>query len=123
MPVKADPGPVALAYSEIIQETQLFLLQEQSLDDAMENGLLDDMLYFQLPQENLHIPELSERPIDVGDMIRFIVANPERFALPRQLQSIETDALIEVLGRTYFERNVDELIERVRDDCVGLEDA
>lgn len=108
---------LAKAFPEIIRETHLLCLLDKPLDEIMGDGLLDDMLYFRLSLESVHISDLSARAVDVDEMVRFVASNPERFELSRKPQPIEVDALVAYMRKTYLERNVEELIERVREYC------
>ena len=114
----ANQAQLAKAFPEIIKEIHVICLLDKPLDEIMDDGELDDMLYFQLSLESLHIPDLSERPVDVEEMVRFVTSKTDRFGLDREPQPIEVDALVANLRKAYLERNVDELVERVRAYCV-----
>lgn len=117
LPIRIQ-AQLAKVFSELIKQTHVLCLLDKPLDEVMGDGELDDMLYFQLSLESLHIPDLSERPVDVEEMVRFIASHPDRFGLGRKPQPIEVDALVAVLRTTYLERNVDELVERVCEYCL-----
>lgn len=108
---------LATAFKRISKQTHLICMLDETLDDLMDGARLHDMLYFELSLETLHIPALSERPVDVEAMVRFVANNPNRFSLDRQLSSTEIDAQVAILRKTYLERNVEELVERVQDMC------
>ena len=108
---------LAAAFKRISKQTHVICILDETLDDLMDDGRLDDMLYFELSLDTLHIPALSERPVDVEAMVRFIVGNPERFELKRRLSSVEIDAQVAILRKTYLQGNVEELIRRVQEMC------
>ena len=108
---------LAAAFKRISKQTHIICILDETLDDLMDAARLDDMLYFEISLETLHIPALCERPVDVEAMVRFVASNPERFKLERQLSPIEVDAQVAVLRKTYLEGNVEELVRRVQEMC------
>lgn len=108
---------LATSFKRIAKQTHLICMLDETLDDLMDAGHMHDMLYFELSLETLHIPALSERPVDVEAMVRFVATHPERFKLDRRLNSVEIDAQVAVLRKTHLEGNVEELVRRVREIC------
>ena len=108
---------LAAAFKRISQQTHIICMLDETLDKLMDAARLDDMLYFELSLETLHIPALSERPVDVEAMVRFIASHPKRFQLKRQLSPVEIDAQVAILRKTDLQGNVEELVRRVQEIC------
>ncbi|ADE54434.1 response regulator [Coraliomargarita akajimensis] len=111
---------LASQYKAICEAMHVITLADGSLDDLMEEGRLDDLLYFELSLEMLQIPSLMERLMDVDAMVRHIVGNPKRYRLQRELNAIELDALVAMVRRSGVELNTRVVLEQVRDFCQPL---
>lgn len=100
------------AFSELREQFQFIFLIETAVDQLMESGAIVDSLYFAFELETVYLPDLSERPIDVETIIRFIYANKEVFGFEPP-GGEGPDYSVATLRREPLARNIDELFERV----------
>lgn len=110
---------LAREFQSLTLECHVITMADGRLDAMLDGGQLDINLYFQLSVESLHIPALSERPADIEEIVRFITASPEYGESGKPISATEVDLLVAELRRTRLDRNLHELIERVRDRFQG----
>lgn len=84
------------------------------MDDLLQNGQIDEQLYFVLSLNTIHVPALSQRPEDIEEIVRYVAASQERFNLKRSLSSSELDLLLADLRRRELKGNLREVIEAVK---------
>jgi DNA-binding NtrC family response regulator len=106
---------LAREFHSLNLECHVITMADGRLDAMLDGGQLDLNLYFQLSVESLHIPALSERPADIEEIVRYLTASPEYCELGKPISATEVDLLVAELRRTRLDRNLRELIERVRD--------
>lgn len=105
------------------EHCRIVLWANALIDDLLDVGEIDAELYFELTLDAIHLPALSERPIDVEEMVHFIAAAPEEFELGRTMKPAEVDFLAYKLRNSVPEGNLRGLIERVRVATQNLEGA
>ena len=102
----------ALVFRELSKKYHFILLAEASLDSLLDQGLLALDLSFSLTAPVIKIPDLSERPMDVEVIVRYIFAHKEDFDFePGEDDNV--DFLVAKMRRTQLDRNIDEIFERV----------
>lgn len=101
-------------FQPIAASMHVIIVGDVSLADEVAAGRLDSQLYENIAVKAVRIPSLSERPEDVGAMVRAVATAPVRFALARLLEHDEVEALVEKISLFDFPGNQAELIERVR---------
>jgi DNA-binding NtrC family response regulator len=106
---------LAREFQSLIRECHVITMADGRLDALLDAGQLDANLYFQLSVENLHIPALSERPADIEEIVRHITASPYYCESGETVSVTEVDLLVAELRRVRLDRNLHELIERVRE--------
>lgn len=84
------------------------------IDDLLDSGQIDTELYFELTLDTIHLPALSERPVDIEEIVRFIAASPESFGLERKMKSVEVDILVAEMRNCELKGNLRELIQRIK---------
>jgi DNA-binding NtrC family response regulator len=87
------------------------------LDDFLDNEQIIPELYFELTLNTIHLPPLSERPVDIEAIVRYIAASPDSYELARTLAPTEIDILVAELRREPLKDNIRELIQRVQEAC------
>lgn len=107
----------AREFRSICEEMHVICLADIPLEQLLDDGRLDEMLYFEISLEILRIPAVPERLMDVDDMVRFIAANPVRYRLERELRTVEIDALIAQIRRSSGVLNTESVRDQVRDYC------
>jgi DNA-binding NtrC family response regulator len=80
----------------------------------LNSGQIDTELYFELTLDTIHLPALSERPVDIEEIVRFIASSPEAFGLDRQMKPTEVDVLVAELRKCELKGNLRELTERIK---------
>lgn len=105
---------LAEKFTELTRVCRVVSCANSMMDDLLEDGRIDMGLYFQLTLHVIHLPGLADRPIDIEEITRFVVADPERYGLARPLQTLEVDLLVATLRRSELAGNLRELIQRVR---------
>lgn len=93
------------------------------IDDLLDAGEIDAELYFQLTLDSIHLPALSDRPIDIEEIVRFVASAPEEFGLERTMKPLEVDLLVIKLRTSVPAGNLRELIERVKRAAQEIQDA
>ncbi len=106
---------LARSFREVTASMHLIVLTEQPLEDLLAASQLIDQFYFQIVTDTLCIPALSERTVDIEDMLAHLAEteSPERYGLSRPLAAADLRVLEAKLSAQALERNVDELLERV----------
>lgn len=107
-------GALAAKFEEIAKTCRLFVLSDVGLDGLFEEGSIDDELFFQLSLVSLYLPPLSERPIDIDAIVRFLTKSDFYDSFGSPLQDDEIDQLIAELQSVQLPGNIGELMERVR---------
>ena len=104
---------LARCFREITTSMHVIVLTAQPLEELLAAGRLVDQFYFQIVADTLCIPPLSERTVDIEDMLAHIAEKPGRYGFSRSLDAADLHALEAKLSSHPLERNVDELLECV----------
>jgi len=116
--VESIPMPLqkvlAKHVSAIADHCRLITWANAMMDDLLDSGKIDPKLYFELTLDTIHLPALSERPVDIEEIVRFIVASPEDFGVRRKLKPTEVDLLVAELRKSPLKGNLRELIQRIK---------
>lgn len=107
-------GWLADAFKEISESMHVICLAYTSLNEELANGTIDDRLYFEISLCQLEIPRLADRPQDIEGIIRYIMRHRELYEIPYECSAAKVEKLIENCIDIPLERNVDELLERLR---------
>ena len=102
----------ATVFRELNKKFHFIFLMEDSLDSCIDQGSVSDVMAFALTPRVIEIPDLSDRPMDVEAIIRFIFANRDAFDF-QPAEDVSEDYLVVTLRRTQLDRNIDEIFERV----------
>lgn len=110
---------LAREFQSLAGNCHVITIADGRLDAMLDAGQIEMNLYFQLSAEILHIPALSERPVDVEEIVRFIAVSPEYCDQRASISATEIDFLVAELRRARLDRNLRELIERVSGHCLS----
>jgi DNA-binding NtrC family response regulator len=113
--IPMDIQPVlAKKMKAIAKHCRIVSWAHESIDDLLNSGQIDTELYFELTLDTIHLPALSERPVDIEEIVRFIASSPEAFGLDRQMKPTEVDVLVAELRKCELKGNLRELTERIK---------
>lgn len=105
---------LALQMEALAQKCRVISWANARIDDLLQNGQIDEQLYFVLSLDTIHVPALSERPEDIEEIVRYVAASPESHKLKRKLIRTEVDLLVADLRRRELKGNLSELIEAIK---------
>lgn len=106
---------LAAEMKAISRKCRFIIWANAMLDDLLDEGRIDIELYYFLAFNTIHLPPLSERPVDIEEILRFLSSFPEKFGLERKLASTEIDILVAELRREELPGNLRELQDRMRE--------
>ncbi|MGJ8640328.1 MAG: response regulator [Opitutaceae bacterium] len=95
----------AEVYDQVTANTHLILLSDLSLDELLDEALIDDSLYFKLSLWTFHVPPLMERKEDLPELIKFICRQPEAYNLKPEAANAEIERVMEVIGEKSLKKN------------------
>jgi len=98
----------------IAEKCRVITWANGTIDDLLDTGKINAELYFELTLDTIRLPALSDRPVDIEEIVRFIIASPEAFGIERKMKSTEIDLLVAELRKCELKGNLRELIQRIK---------
>ncbi|MGJ8654041.1 MAG: sigma-54-dependent transcriptional regulator [Opitutaceae bacterium] len=96
---------LAKEYDAITSDMNLIVVTDSSLDAMLDDGLIDDSLYFKLSLITLEVSPLADRMEDLPNVITYICEDPEKYSLSPLAKDVDVDTVLKVVAEGGLEKN------------------
>ncbi|MEN8661548.1 MAG: hypothetical protein ABF330_03545 [Lentimonas sp.] len=80
-------------------------MSDVCLDSLLEDGLIDDSLYFKLSLWTFKVPGLLERMEDLPDLVCYICRTPEKHNLTTEAANADIETVMKVFAEAGLEKD------------------